>query len=71
VIRRCLWRDNLDETRDKQDENVTARLMKPMLIDAGKRLLVDAHLLIDAVERRVRCASIRIRTARQSVRSIA
>jgi hypothetical protein len=30
------------ETRDKHDENVAARLMLPTLIDARKRLLIDA-----------------------------
>jgi hypothetical protein len=42
----------------------------PMLIDAGKRHLIDAHLLIDAGEHCARRASIRMRTARQSVKSI-
>ncbi|MFM0515601.1 hypothetical protein, partial [Paraburkholderia sp. RL17-373-BIF-A] len=38
--------------RDNLDENVAAGLMMPMLIDAGKRLLIDdAQCLIDAGER--------------------
>lgn len=44
-----MWRDNPDETRDNQVENVAAEMMMPMLIDACKRLLIDAAL-IDAGE---------------------
>ncbi|WP_229517133.1 hypothetical protein [Paraburkholderia terrae] len=45
-----MWRDNLDETRDKQDENVAVRLMMPMLIAA-----LDVHtgkVLAECHERR-------------------